>query len=158
VNTAADAGVDFGSLFTASTLTGFSAADVRVRAKMTSLTRVDKALVLRARDPGNRIELNFRATYVFDNQTSGADLVIQELVDCVYKRHVLQVSSLYRAAELQTIAVEVELRGQQFKITADGKVVYTRYTTGLNRRRERRFCGDILLEEMFDDFVVETLK
>jgi hypothetical protein len=150
--------VDAGSMFTASTLSGFSAADVRVHAKMTSLTRVDKVLVLRSRDSGNRIELNFRASFESAGQSRGSDLVIQELVDCQYTERLGPGVALIPHTERQTIEVVVELRGQQIKVTADGNVAYNN-TLPVTTAAGSVGCAVIFDSvEMFDDFVVETLK
>jgi hypothetical protein len=149
--------VGAGSLFTASNLSNFSAADVRVRVKMTSLTRVDKVLVLRERDSGDRFELNFRANYVENGQTTGGDLVIQELIGCQDTTHVDTGVVLIPHSLLQTLAVLVELRGQQFKVTVDGNVVYN---MALPVAIAAGSVGFALIDsaEMFDDLIVETLK
>ena len=150
--------VGAGSLFTASNLSNFSAADVRVRVKMTSLTRVDKVLVLRERDSGNRIELNFRANYIDNGQTAGGDLVIQELIGCQATTYVDPGVVLIPHSLLQTLAVEVELRGQQFKVTVDGNVVYNMALSVVTAAGSVGFALIYDSVEMFDDLIVESLK
>src|ERR1019366_4056257 len=74
---------DEGTVMTASVLAGLSAKNVRVHAKMTSVLGVDKLLVLRSRPGGNRIEINFRANYLYNGNSLGGDLNVSDLVDCV---------------------------------------------------------------------------
>jgi hypothetical protein len=150
--------VDSDSKLTATTLTGFSAADVRVHAKLTSLSGVDKALVLRARDSGNRIEINFRANFVLDDATHGNDLVIQELINCEYKRYVNIGDVLIPHTAGQTIAVDVELSGQRVKVTVDGNVKYDSTLPVATAAGSVGFALFLNSVAMFDDFVVETLK
>lgn len=151
-----------GSKMTASTLSGFAAADVRVHAKMTSLTLADKVIVLRERGPGNRLEVNFRAGFVYDGQAGGDDMVIQELVDCQYSRHVQPGVVKIPHVELQAITVDVELRGQQIKVTVDDKVVYDHKVSDTvdvaTAPGSVGFGVFYTGVQMFDDFVVETLK
>ena len=150
--------VGAGSLFTASTLSNFSAADVRVHVKMTSLNRPDKVLVLRARDSGNRIELNFRANYVYDGQASGGDLTIAELVGCQDATHLDTGVVLIPHAMLQTLTVDVELRGQNFQVTVDGTVVYNNTLPVATTAGSAGFSVIYDAVELYDDFVVETLN
>lgn len=74
------------SLISASVIEGFQAADVRIRARLTSVERNDAILVLRAVDESNRVELNFRAGDP-DGTTFLADLAVQDLQDCVVTDH-----------------------------------------------------------------------
>ena len=67
--------VGAGSLMTASLVDNFSAADVRVHVQMTSVDRPDKVIVLRSRDSGNRIELNFVAYWDYNGTQQGGFLV-----------------------------------------------------------------------------------
>ena len=48
---------------TTSVLSTLSATNVRLHARMTSMTRPDKVIVLRSQPSGNRIEVNFRSYF-----------------------------------------------------------------------------------------------
>lgn len=109
-----------GSQMTASLVAGFSARDVRLHAQLTGVQRADKVLVFRARDAQNRVELNFRALY----PEAGGDLVIQELSNCVQTLHVLPGVLLLPHELTQTIAVDVELRGQSLAVWVDGRQIF----------------------------------
>jgi len=115
--------VGAGSLMTASLVDNFSAANVRVHLQMTSLDRPDKVIVLRSRDSGDRIELNFLANYDFGTPEGGV-LVIQELVNCEYfnRNPPGTISIPHMVGE--TITVDLDLRGTQLTVKVDGSQVF----------------------------------
>jgi hypothetical protein len=150
--------VGSGSLMTATMLNNFSATDVRVRAKLTSLTRIDKVLILRERDPGNRIEVNFRATHVYpDGSTVGGDLVIQELVGCQFTILLVPKTVLIPHDPLQTISVDVQLRGTHFHILVDGNVVFDNDVPVVTAAGSVGMAIITNTQALFDDFIVEKL-
>ncbi len=150
--------VDAGSSMTASLVNNFSAADVRVHVQMTSLDRPDKVIVLRSRDSGNRIELNFIA-YWDDNGTPGGGvLVLQELVDC-QQSFLLAPNTIPLPHNVgDTLTVDLDLRGTQLTVKVGGAQVFDGALTiptdpggvGLGV-----ITGETVL---FDDFWVEALN
>lgn len=156
---------DDGTLMWGSTLDGFSAADVRVRGKLTTVSGADKVVVLRHANPRNRLELNFRANYVdTEGNAGGGDLVLQELVDCQSTNTIDVGEILLPHAATDTLAVEIELRGQRLVVNVNGSQVL-----------DRTFSGDDVLRTTapgsvgfgvftfggsarFDDVVVEALQ
>lgn len=112
-----------GSLMTASLLPDVVATDLRVRAQLTSVQRVDKVIVLRARDSSNRVELNFRASFDDNGTPQGGDLVVQELVDCLRVERIAP-GELPAAHEVgESIDVDISLRGQQLTVLVNGAPV-----------------------------------
>lgn len=65
-------------------LTNSTAQDVYIRARLRSLGRPDKVIILRALDDDNRIELNFRGAFP---SNMGGDLIVQERVNCTLITH-----------------------------------------------------------------------
>lgn len=112
-----------GTWMTAATLNDFEAVDVRVRAELTGITRADKIVVLRHRDPENRIELNFRANYETEGVVEGGDLVVQELNDCIGTMRIRPGELSIPHAIDDTITVEIELRGQRLVVHVDAALV-----------------------------------
>lgn len=116
--------VQTGSQITAALVTGFSARDLRLHAQLTGVQRADKVVVLRARDPQNRVELNFRAGYDDGGTRRGGDLVIQELRNCVQTLHV-GPGTLSIPHELgETLVVELELRGASLGVWVEGRQIF----------------------------------
>lgn len=113
-----------GSLMTASVLSNLSAKDVRVHAKLTAISSPDKVIVLRSRPNGNRIELNFRSNFVFEDVAQGGDLYIAALVDCTAVAYVPVATVLIPHAIGQTIVADVQLIGQNLTVAVDGKTVF----------------------------------
>lgn len=114
-----DAGACGASLMTASLREGSGSADVAMHAELRSLERVDKVLVLRASDPSNRIELNFRADPL-------NDLIVQELVDCELVYHTAEGEIPLPHAMEDTLEIDVELRGDRLIVMRDGELVVDR--------------------------------
>lgn len=114
---------EIGSLMTASLVPDVVATDVRVRAQLTSIQRVDKIIVLRSRDSSNRVELNFRSSYDDNGTPQGGDLVVQELVDCLRVEHI-GPGELPVAHEVgESIDVDILLRGRRLTVVVDGAPV-----------------------------------
>jgi hypothetical protein len=150
-----------GTVMTASVLAGLSAQNVRVHAKMTSVVGVDKLLVLRSRPGGNRIEINFRANYVYNGTSSGGDLNVSDLVDCVDVGDYIQAggpNSILIPHEVgQAIVADVQLIGQQLTIAVDGKVVFDGslpLSTTPGSVGFAVFRNSVVL---YDDFLVDVL-
>jgi hypothetical protein len=116
--------VQTGSQITAAVVAGFSARDLRLHAQLTGVQRADKVVVLRARDPQNRVELNFRARYDDGGTTLGGDLVVQELRNCVQTLHVSPGTLAIPHELSQTLAVDIELRGSSLGVWVDGRRVF----------------------------------
>lgn len=114
-----DASVCDASLMSASLREGSSTRDVAVHAELRSLERVDKVLVLRARDSDNRIEINFRAEPL-------NDLMVQELVDCELVYHTEEGEIPLPHAMEDDLEIEVELRGERLIVFRDGEQVLDR--------------------------------
>jgi hypothetical protein len=106
------------SLMTASLRDGVALEDVGLHLEMQSVERLDKTLVLRATDPSNRIELNFRGDPI-------NDLMVQELRDCVLVSHTVE-GEIPVAHGADMIAVDVTLRGEHLTVVVDGAVVVDR--------------------------------
>ncbi len=150
-----------GTVMTASVLAGLSAKNVRVHARMTSISGVDKVLVLRSRPGGNRIEINFRANYVDNGQTEGGDLNVSDLVNCVNAGDYISVASpnpiLIPHAVLQPITVDVQLIDQQLTIAVDGRTVFDGelpLSTAPGSVGFAVFHDSVV---QFDDFLVDVL-
>jgi hypothetical protein len=147
---------DAGSLLTASLVDNFSAADVRVHVQMTAIDRPDKVIVLRSRDSGDRIELNFVAYWEYNGAQVGGVLVIQELVNC-------QQSSLAQAVSVphnigDTITVDLELIGTQLTVNVGGSQVFD---GALAVSTDPGGVGLAVITgatTIFDDFWVEALN
>ncbi|HYO92966.1 MAG TPA: hypothetical protein VER33_00575, partial [Polyangiaceae bacterium] len=117
--------VEGGTAMLTSTRTGMLASNVRVRARLTSITTADKVLVLRGVSTRTRLELNFRANFDDEGSISGGDLVIQSLTDCVRTVHVAPGVVRIPHAATQSIDVEVELVGQDLTVNVDGAPIYS---------------------------------
>lgn len=113
-----------GSLMTESVLANVTAQDVRVHAKMTAIKAPDKVIVLRSRPGGNRIELNFRANFVFDGIAQGGDLYVSALIDCTNVEYVPVGTILIPHAIGQAIVADVQLIGRRLTVAVDGKTVF----------------------------------
>lgn len=107
------------SLMTASYRNGSEATDLALHVELGAEARLDKTIVLRARDASNRIELNFRGAPL-------DDLIVQELVDCAVVYHTQEGEVSIAQPEGERIEVEVELVGQHLRVTAGGQVVVDR--------------------------------
>ena len=116
--------VGAGSAMTASLVDNFSAADVRVHVQMTSVDRPDKVIVLRSRDSGNRVELNFLANFNYGTPEGGV-LIIQELVNCAYFNRNPPGTIAIPHNIGDTITVDLELRGTQLTVSFDGSQVFS---------------------------------
>jgi hypothetical protein len=111
-----------GSLMTASLIDNFSAANVHLHVQMTSLDRPDKVIVLRSRDSGDRIELNFLANYDDNGASEGGNLEIQELVNCAYFTRNAPIPVPHNIGD--TITVDLDLRGTQLTVKVGGSQVF----------------------------------
>jgi hypothetical protein len=116
--------VGAGSLMTASLVDNFSAADVRLHVQMTAVDRPDKVIVLRSRDSGDRIELNFVAYWDYNGVQVGGQLIIQELVNCTYfdRSPATPISIPHNVGD--PITVDLVLRGTQLTVNFDGSQVF----------------------------------
>jgi hypothetical protein len=150
-----------GTVMTASVLAGLSAKNVRVHARMTSVLGVDKLLVLRSRPGGNRIEINFRANYVDNGKSSGGDLNVADLVDCVDVGDYIQAggpNSILIPHEVgQAIVVDVQLVGQQLTIAVDGNIVFDGSLPLSTNPGSVGFAVFRSSAVLFDDFIVDVL-
>jgi hypothetical protein len=150
-----------GSLMTASVLKGLSARDVRVHAKLLSVQTPDKVLVLRSRPGGNRIEVNFRASFVYQDTPQGGDLNVAELVNCVDTTYVgpdgsRQVSIPHAIG--QAIVVDVQLIGQQLTVIVDGRTVFDASVPVSTEPGSVGFAVFSDAVANFDDLLVEVLN
>lgn len=152
---------DGGTVMTASVLAGLSAQNVRVHAKMTSVVGADKLLVLRSRPGGNRIEVNFRANFVYQGQPSGGDLNVADLVDCVDVGDYIDAGGANRIlvphAVGQAIVVDLQLIGQQLTIAVDGQIVFDGSLPLSTKPGSVGFAVFRSTAVLFDDFVVDVL-
>ena len=156
-----------GSAMTTSVLSVPSAANVRVHARMTSMTRPDKVLVLRAQPSGDRIELNFRSYYV-DGQQLGGDFTISTLFACNQTLFVVPGAIPVPQYDFLPITVDVQLIGQRLTVAVDGKQIYdgTPTATGVDGGTSQLLSqpGRVGFgvfydgQDTFDDLVVEVLK
>jgi len=156
-----------GSLMTESVLAKLTAQDVRLHAKMTAVSSPDKVIVLRSRPGGNRIELNFRANFVFDGIAQGGDLHVSALVDCEQVTYVPVGTILIPHAVGQTVVVDVELIGRHLAVVVDGKTVFNDTLPLPNDAETVSFptepgkVGFAAFRQAvtrFDDFLVEVLN
>lgn len=154
-------GVFAGSGMSASVLANLSALNVRVHAKMTSVTAPDKLLVLRSRPGGNRIELNFVANYTDNGVALGGVLNISELVDCVNTTYLSADSGnavMIPHAIGQAIVVDVELVGSHLTVLVDGQKVYDDVVPVAIAAGSVGFAVFRGAETQYDDLVVEVLQ
>ena len=96
------------------------ARDVDLQLDMTSLTGVDKGVILRSAGPENQLELNFRA------ERPGAfpaDLVVQEIANCARTFHVPEFAVFIPHQVGQTVHVRIRLIGSQLTVWMDGATV-----------------------------------
>jgi hypothetical protein len=113
-----------GSVMTASFLGGFNAADVRLHVQMTSVDRADKVIVLRSRDSGDRIELNFVAHWNDNGTQAGGMLVVQKLVNCEESFLVPPNTVSVPHDVGDTLTVDLELRGTRLTVKVGGAQVF----------------------------------
>jgi hypothetical protein len=104
------------SLMTASLRDGSEAVDLAFHAEIDAEARLDKTIVLRARDSANRIELNFRGAPL-------NDLIVQELVDCEVAYFTAEGEVPVAQPEGAPVVIDVELRGDHLFVRADGAPV-----------------------------------
>jgi hypothetical protein len=150
--------VGAGSSLTASLVNNFSAADVRLHVQMTSVDRADKAIVLRSRDSGDRIELNFIAFWDNGGTQAGGVMVMQELSNCVQSALVPNsVPVPHKVGD--TLTIDLVLRGNQLTVNVGGSQVFDGALTLMNTA-----AGGVGLAPIeggtviFDDFWVEALN
>lgn len=145
-----------GSDMTASLLDGFSASALLMHARLTSIERPDKVIVLRERDSGNRIELNFRANFDDGGEPSGGDLVIQELLDCQFIPHVRPGTVLIPHEIGQPIDVDIELQGQSLRVDVDGEPAFSGTLDIATDAGSVGFAVITSSTAQFDDLTVES--
>jgi hypothetical protein len=125
---------------------------------MTSLDRPDKVLVLRSRDSGNRLELNFVASWD-DNGTPGGNvMVIQELVNCqqFFLVPPNTVSVPHNVGD--TLTVDLVLRGTQLTVKVGGTQVFDGALTIATAPGSVGVGVITGGSAIFDDFWVEALN
>ena len=148
-----------GSNMTASLVDNFSAADVRVHVQMTSIDRPDKVIVLRSRDSGDRIELNFIANYEYDGNLLGGQLVVQALVNCV-QSFLVPLDTISVPHNIgDTITVDLDLVGTELTVNVDGSQVFDGALTTV--ATDPGGVGLAVITgatTVFDDFWVEALN
>jgi hypothetical protein len=152
---------------TTSVLSTLSATNVRLHARMTSMTRPDKVIVLRSQPSGNRIEVNFRSYFDMNDKQYGGDVVISALYNCHQVFFVLPDAISIPQYDNQPIAVDVQLLGQRLTISLDGRQIYddTPTATDLDSgtRQLPAESGSVGFgvfydgEVAFDDLIVEVL-
>jgi hypothetical protein len=157
-----------GTAMTTSVLNTLSAANVRVHARMTSITRPDKVLALRAQPSGDRIELNFRSYFAMDGQQYGGDLVISTLSACEQNILVLPDAVPVPQYSFKPVVVDVQLIGQKLTVVVDGNPIYddTPTATSVDGGTHQLLSepGRVGFgvfddgEVVFDDLIVEVLK
>lgn len=157
-----------GSAMTASVLSTLSATDVRVHARMTSITRPDKVLVLRAQPSGDRIELDFRSYFTIDGTQYGGDFVVSMLSQCNQIFFVPAGTIPVPQFDDTPIDVDVQLVGGRLTVSIDGKPIYdaSPMATGIDggTRPLPSQPGSVGFgvfmdgEVAFDDLIVEVLK
>lgn len=111
------------SLMTHALVPDVEAQDLHLHARLTSVERVDKVLVLRSRDRANRLQLNFRAT---DVDGSYGDLMVQEIRDCAFRRLTGEGEIPVPHALGAPIDVDVDLVGAHLLVEVDGRPVLDR--------------------------------
>ena len=156
-----------GTAMTTSVLSTLSATNVRLHARMTSMTRPDKVIVLRSQPSGNRIEVNFRSYFDMNDKQYGGDVVISALYNCHQVFFVLPDAISIPQYDNQPIAVDVQLLGQRLTISLDGRQIYddTPTATDLDSgtRQLPAESGSVGFgvfydgEVAFDDLIVEVL-
>jgi hypothetical protein len=148
-----------GSYTTASLVDNFSAANVRLHVEMTSVDRPDKVIVLRSRDSGDRIELNFIANYEYGGTQMGGELVVQELVNCV-QSFLVPLGTISVPHNIgDTITVDLDLVGTQLTVNVGGSQVFDGALTGI--ATDPGGVGLAVITggtAIFDDFWVEALN
>lgn len=102
---------------------GLSRQDVSISMLPAPVQRVDKAIVLRATDGRNRLQLNFRA---HDQQGNYGDLMVEEVRDCVFT--LLTAEGEIPIDDVLGLAIDVtvELVGVQLVVLVDGVLVVDR--------------------------------
>jgi hypothetical protein len=157
-----------GTAMTTAVLNTPSAANVRVHARMTSITRPDKVLVLRAQPSGDRIELNFRSYFAMDGRQQGGDLVISTLSACNQTILVLPDAVPVPQYSFKPVVVDVKLIGQKLTVVVDGNQIYddAPMATSVDGGTQQLLSAPGRVgfgvfydgEVTFDDLVVEVLK
>ena len=102
-----------------SLIRGVRARNLDMRVDLTSLTGVDKFVVLRSTDSDNQIELNFRAAPF-------GDLVVQEKRLCDFFFHTQEFEVLIPHEIGQTIRTRIRLIGDRLTVWIDGTRVLNR--------------------------------
>ena len=149
--------VGAGSLMTASLVDNFSAANVRVHVQMTSVDRPDKVIVLRSRDSGNRIELNFLANYDFRNSGGrGADDPRARQLRLLQSRPAGYDLVPHNIGD--TITVDLDLRGTQLTVKVGGAQVFDGAITVATDPGGVGVGVITGATAVFDDFWVEALN
>jgi hypothetical protein len=148
-----------GTVMTSSVLRNLSAQDLRLHAKLFSVVGPDKVIVLRSRPGGNRIELNFRATFTDEGEVQGGDLSIYDVVNCASTRYAESDTTLIPHSIGQAIVVDIQLIGTQLKVVVDGAEVLNHTLSGLSTTAGTvGFATFREVETQFDDLLVEVLK
>lgn len=131
-----------------------TARDLRLRARLTSLTRVDKVLVLRSADPGNRVQLNFRA---LDDDGAYGDLMVQEIRDCVFTVFTGEGEVPIPHAIGEPLEVVIDLVGSRLAVDVDGRNVFDREVPVALREGKIGFGVIDRSVTVFDDVVMTSL-
>jgi hypothetical protein len=133
-----------------SLIRGVRARNLDMRVDLTSLTGVDKFVVLRSTDSDNQIELNFRAA-------PWGDLVVQEKTACAFFLHTPEFSVLIPPHQVgQTIRTRIRLIGDRLTIWIDGSRVLDR-TFPFTARAGRAGVGVWTGKVGFDNVRVSVL-
>lgn len=148
-----------GTVMSASVLRNLSAQDVRLHARLSSDVSPDKVIVLRSRQGGNRLELNFRSKYTDNDAVQGGDLSIFDVGECTVKTYV-DGNTIFIPHEMgQSIVVDIQLIGAQLKVDVDGKQVYNNNLPGVSMTAGSvGFAAFRDGELQFDDLLVDVLK
>lgn len=107
------------SRMSASVRDGARATDLVFHARLRSVQRVDKTIVLRVVDASNRLELNFRAA-PYD------DLIVQDLRSCAQTMFTQPGEVPVPHAMGADLEVEIELVGERLEVRANGAEVLDR--------------------------------
>lgn len=142
------------SLMSHALVPAVTAQDQRVRARLSSLARVDKVITLRSVDPANRVQVNFRAT---DTDGSYGDLMVQEIRDCVFTVFTGEGEIPIPHALGEAIDVELELVGTRLMVQVDGQTVFEREVPVVERAGQIGFGIIDRSTTVFDDVVMTSL-
>ncbi|HEY4219882.1 MAG TPA: hypothetical protein VGO62_01035 [Myxococcota bacterium] len=108
------------SLITHAIFPAVNAQDLTVHAQLASIKRVDKVLVLRSVDQGNRLQINFRAR---DAGGEYGDVMVQEVKDCVFSKFTNDGQIPLDNELGDALDVDVTLAGQHITVVAGGKTL-----------------------------------